>query len=108
MLTTGLIVAISEISKRSTFVGGLLASLPIVSYLGMIWLYVETGSQEKVADLSKSVFWLVLPSLPFFVLLPVLLKKTASFYVSFGMATVAMLALYAVMLVLLRKSGIQL
>ena len=108
VLTTGLIVAISEISKRTTFVGGLLASLPIVSYLGMIWLYVETGSQEKVADLSKSVFWLVLPSLPFFLLLPTLLKKTGNFYISFGSATVAMIGIYAVMLVTLRKFGIQL
>ena len=108
VLTTSLIVAISEVSKRTTFFGGLLASLPIVSYLGMIWLYVETRDQQKVADLSNSVFWLVLPSLPFFVLLPVLLKKTANFYVSFGVATMAMLGVYAVMLVTLRKFGIQL
>ena len=108
VLTTGLIVAISEISKRTTFVGGLLASLPIVSYLGMIWLYVETGNQQKVADLSRSVFWLVLPSLPFFVLLPELLKKTANFYVSIGASTVAMIGIYAVMLVTLRKFGVQL
>lgn len=107
-LTTGLIVAISEISKRSTLVGGLLASLPLVSFLGMIWLYVETGSHEKVADLSKSVFWLVLPSLPFFLLLPLLLKKTANFYLSFGASTVAMICIYGVMLVALRKFGIQL
>jgi len=108
VLTTGLIVAISEISKRSTLVGGLLASLPLVSFLGMIWLYVETGNQEKVAALSKSVFWLVLPSLPFFVLLPLLLKKTDNFYASFGVATVAMIGIYGVMLVALRKFGIQL
>ena len=107
-LTTGLIVAISEVSKRSTVIGGLLASLPLVSFLGMIWLYVETGSQEKVAALSHSIFWLVLPSLPFFVLLPLLLKKTANFYVSFGAATVAMIGTYAVMLVALRKFGVQL
>lgn len=107
VLTAGLVVAVSEISKRSTLVGGLVASLPIVSCLGMIWLFVETGSQEKVADLSKSVFWLVLPSLPFFVLLPVLLKRTANFYVSFGVATAVMIAIYAVMLVTLRKLGVQ-
>ena len=108
VLTTGLIVAISEISKRSTFIGGLLASLPLVSFLGMIWLFVETGSQEKVAALSKSVFWLVLPSLPFFALLPLLLKKTANFYISFGASTMAMVGIYAVMLMTLRKCGIQL
>ena len=108
VLTTGLVVAVSEISKKSTMVGGLLASLPIVSYLGMIWLYAETGSHAKVAGLSKSVFWLVLPSLPFFVLLPLLLKKTTNFYVSFGVATVVMIGFYVLMLVTLRKFGIQL
>lgn len=108
MLTTSLVVAVSEISKRSSLVGGLLASLPLVSYLGMIWLYAETESQEKVADLSKSVFWLVLPSLPFFVLLPVLLRKTDNFYLSFGAATVAMIGIYTLILVALRKFGIQL
>ena len=108
VLTTGLVVAISEISKRTTLVGGLLASLPIVSYLGMIWLFIETGNQQKVADLSKSVFWLVLPSLPFFLVLPVLLKKIANFYVSFGVATAILIGIYAVMLVTLRKIGIQL
>ena len=107
VLTAGLVVAVSEISKRSTLLGGLVASLPVVSYLGMIWLFVETGSQAKVAELSKSVFWLVLPSLPFFVLLPVLLKKTANFYVSFGAATAAMIVIYAVLLLTLRKFGIQ-
>lgn len=74
----------------------------------MIWLFAETGSQEKVVDLSKSVFWLVLLSLPFFVMLPVLLKRTANFYVSFGLSTVMMIGIYAVMLVTLRKFGIQL
>ena len=107
-LTVGLVVAVSEMSKRSTMIGGLLAALPIVSYLGMIWLFVESGSLAMVANLSKSVFWLVLPSLPFFILLPMLLKKTASFYVSFGVATAVMIGLFAVMLVALHKFGIQL
>ena len=107
-LTTGLIVAISEIAKRSAFFGGLLASLPIVSYFALIWLYVETGNRDKVADLSTSVFWLVLPSLPFFVLLPFLLKKSTNFYVSLGIATVVLIGLYLLMVVLLRKFGIQL
>ncbi len=108
LMTAGLVVAVSEASKRSSFIGGLLASLPLVSFLGMIWLYVDTGSTEKVADLSRSVFWLVLPSLPFFLLLPFLLKQKVGFYPSLAVATVVMIALYAGMVGLLAKLDIKL
>ena len=101
------VVAVSEASKRSSLLGGLLASLPLVSCLGMIWLYIDTGSTEKVADLSKSVFWLVLPSLPFFLMLPFLLKKGWGFYSSLGLSTAVMIGLYYGMMVLLSKSGIE-
>ena len=107
LLTAGLVVAVSEISKRSSLWGGLLASLPLVSFVGMIWLYVDTGSTEKVADLSKSVFWLVLPSLPSFLLLPFLLKKGWGFYGSMSVSTLVMVGLYYVMVLLLGKVGIQ-
>lgn len=65
MLTVVLVVFVSEISKRSSLLGRVFASLPLVSFLRMIWLYIDTGSAEKVSELSKSVFWLVLLSLSF-------------------------------------------
>ncbi|MBL4885520.1 MAG: DUF3147 family protein [Planctomycetaceae bacterium] len=108
IISAGLIVAVSEISKRSSFLGGLLASLPLVSFIAMIWMYVETGSNEKVAELSRSVFWLVLPSLPFFLLLPLLLKRGYNFYLSFAVATTIMICLYLLMIAVLRKIGVQL
>ena len=58
-----LIVAISEVSKRYSLAAGILASLPIISILAMIWLYVDTNSIQKVSKLSTSIFWMVLPSL---------------------------------------------
>ncbi len=107
ILTAGLVVAVSEASKRSSLLGGLFASLPLVSFLGMIWLYLDTGSTEKVAELSRSVFWLVLPSLPFFLLLPFLLKQGWGFYTSLGLSTAVMIGLYSGMVVLLSKFGIE-
>ena len=106
VITTALVVVVSEISKRSSLYGGLLASLPLVSFLGIVWLYVETSDVEKVAGLAKSVFWLVLPSLPFFVLLPILLKRNVNFYISLGIATATMLLLYLGMVAVLRRYGI--
>jgi hypothetical protein len=105
VLTAVLVVAVSEASKRSSLLGGILASLPLVSFLGMIWLYIETGGTEKVAELSTNVFWLVLPSLPFFLLLPFLLKKGLGFYSSLSLSTAMMVGLYFGMVLLLRKFG---
>ena len=105
VISAGLIVAVSEVSKRYTVVGGLLASLPLVSYLGMIWLYLDTRDTSKVAALSWSIFWLVIPSLSLFVALPLLLRKLA-FAPSLIIATVVMFTLYGLMLLGLRWLGI--
>jgi len=84
--TTILIVVISEIAKRSSFVGAILASIPLVSVLAMIWLYIDTKDVSKISALSTSVFWLVIPSLALFVSLPVLLKQGVNFYLSMGIS----------------------
>src|SRR5690349_12496787 len=63
LISAAIIVAVSEVSKRSSLIGGLLASLPLTSFLAMLWLYKDTKDTAKVAALSMSIFWLVLPSL---------------------------------------------
>lgn len=63
IFTVVVVVAVSEIAKRSSFWGALLASLPLTSLLAFIWLYVDTGDAQGVANLSQGIFWLVLPSL---------------------------------------------
>jgi hypothetical protein len=68
-------VAVSEIAKKSSLIGGILVSLPIVSVLAMMWLWVDTKSKVKVAELSYTIFWLVIPSLVLFISLPILLKR---------------------------------
>ncbi|OGI44551.1 MAG: hypothetical protein A2637_05130 [Candidatus Muproteobacteria bacterium RIFCSPHIGHO2_01_FULL_65_16] len=103
-----LIVAIAEAAKRSSFVGGLIASLPIVSILAFAWLYLDTRSLDRVAALSQSIFWLVLPSLALFLALPWLLRKTGNFYLSLGLAIAAMLACYLAMVAALRQLKIEL
>ena len=106
-ITAVLVVLVSEVAKRSSLLGGLLASLPLVSYLALIWLYTDTHDAQKVAALSTSVFWLVLPSLPFFIVLPALLKRFG-FATSFGIATAIMFACYLLMVALLKRVGIAL
>jgi len=108
LITAALVVVVSEASKRSTFLGGLLASLPLVSFLAMIWLYLDTKDAGKVAALSTSIFWLVLPSLVLFLALPALVKMKFSFHLSFGLATALMFVSYGAMVLVLKKCGVNL
>ncbi len=107
-ITTLLIVAISEIAKRSSFAGALLASIPLVSVLAILWLYVDTKDVEKVSALSTSVFWLVLPSLALFITLPLLLKQGLDFYLSLSIAIGITVGLYWLMVTILNYYGVKL
>ena len=91
-----LIVLISEISKRSTFIGGLLASIPLISILAFIWLYIDTNESEKIIDLAYSIFWLVLPSLVLFITLPIMLRKNIGFEVAMASSIIFTLIAYGI------------
>lgn len=107
MITAALIVLIAEISKRSSILAAFLASLPLTSVLAMVWLYVDTKDGQKVAELAGSIFWLVTPSLAFFIALPILLKKGLDFYLSLGLAALITAGCYGLMLMLLGRYGIK-
>ncbi len=108
IITTILIIAISEIAKRSSFYGGLLASIPIVSVLAILWLYIDTKDVTKVSSLATNIFWLVLPSLALFVSLPLLLKQGLNFYLSMTLALGITVVCYGLMIVLLNQLGVRL
>lgn len=107
LLTSVLVVAVSEAAKRSTLFGAIIASIPLTSVLAMIWLYVDTGDTEKIARLSTGIFWLVLPSLVLFVSLPVLLRSGVDFYASLGASIALTIGAYFAMLYTLRLTGIE-
>lgn len=100
-----LVVAISELAKRGSWFGALLASLPIVSLLAMVWLYLDTRDTQKIAQLSNDILWLVLPSLVFFAVLPLLLKAKLNFWLSMAVALAIMFACYVLMTAFIKKNG---
>jgi hypothetical protein len=102
-----IIVAISEIAKRNSLWAAMLASLPLTSLLAFIWLYTETKDVNQIADLSIGIFWLVLPSLLLFVLLPVLLRAGWGFWLSLGVACLATAGGYAAMAWVLAKYNVK-
>ena len=108
VITTILIVAISEIAKRSTFVGAILASVPLVSVLAIIWLYIDTKDVTRISNLSTSVFWLVIPSLTLFLALPLLLKQGLNFYLSISISIGLTVACYWIMVSALTHFGVEL
>lgn len=99
VLATALLVAlISELGKRSAFAGALLAALPLTSLLALVWLYRDTGSALQAAALARGIFWLVLPSLAFFLVFPAAVKVGWGFWPALGAGVLATLLAYAVLL----------
>lgn len=101
-----LVVLISEIGKRSSLVGAIIASLPLLSILAIVWLYVDTKNVIDIITLSKSIFWLVLPSLIFFISLPICLTYGWSFYSSLLVSCLLTIMAYFFMLLLLKHFGV--
>ncbi len=108
VITAVLIVLISEISKRSSIVAAILASVPLVSVLAILWLYIDTKDVGKISALTTSIFWLVIPSLAFFITLPVLLKQNISFYLSLGVSIAITVGCYFLMVTVLSRYGVRL
>lgn len=74
-LTAAMVVLVSEVAKRSDKFGAFIAALPLITFLTLIWLYVEGQSPEKIANHAWYTFWYVLPTLPMFLAFPVLLPR---------------------------------
>jgi len=107
-LISGLIIMlVSEISKRSPAFGALIASLPLVSVLGMIWLWRDTRDHERIAAHAEATFWLVLPSLPMFLLLPWLLRHGWTFWPALAVSCTLTFGLYLLTMSVLQRFGIQ-
>lgn len=97
-LTALVVVAVSELARRSSVWAAALASLPLTSLLAFVWLYLGSGDAGRVALLAQDIFWMVLPSLVLFLLLPVLLRGGWPFWLSLALSVVATGLCYAAML----------
>src|SRR4051812_3962048 len=89
-ITGIIVVSVSEIAKRSSLIAAILASLPLTSILALIWLYIDSEDVKSTTNLSIGIFWMVVPSLFFFVAFPVLVKWGFRFYPALLIASLAM------------------
>lgn len=104
-VTAVIVVVVSEISKRLPLMGSLIASLPLISVLGMIWIFNETKDIQKLITHAEGTFWYVIPSLPMFLLIPFMMRKGVSFYLSLGAGIILTMVLYFIMTKLLARFG---
>ncbi len=108
LVTALLVTGISELGKRLSFAGGILASLPLTSILAFVWMNHESSSPKEIIDLSYIIFWMVLPSLFFFIALPFFLKLGWKFYPALLTSCALMFGVYSIYTVILGKLGVKL
>ena len=106
---SGLIVAaVALIARRSPAAGALVASLPLVSLLGVIWLWRDTGDAVRLADHAKATFWYVLPSLPMFLIVPALLRHGIGFWSALVAGCGVTILLYLALIPVAARFGVTL
>lgn len=103
-----LVAAVSEVAKRYPGLGGLVASLPLISVLGMIWLWRDRPDAQNMAAHAQATFWFVLPSLPMFLVLPIMLRAGWPFWVSLLAGCLMTIGLYSLMVAFGPRIGLKL
>ena len=107
-VSAALVVAVSEAARRVSWLGALIAALPLVSVLGMALLWHDTHDPERVAHLATGMFWLVLPSLALFAALPALLRRGVGFYPALAVGCALTALACFPLLMLARRAGVAL
>ncbi|WP_340588517.1 DUF3147 family protein [Erythrobacter alti] len=107
LLAGAMIAAIAEIGKRLPTMAALVASLPLVSILGMIFLWHARPDTENMARHSEATFWFVLPSLPMFLLIPIMLRSGLPFWLALAIGCAVTVGLYLLMVQFGPRMGIR-
>jgi len=105
-VTALIIVAVSEVAKRADRLGALLASLPLVSIMIMVWLHFENQKTEKIANHAYYTFWYVLPTLPMFLLMPWMLNRGIHFWISLGASALLTMICFVTTAYIMKRFGV--
>ncbi len=107
LLSGAIVMAISEIAKRSPAFGALVASLPLVSLLAIIWLWRDTADVGRIADHAEATFWYVIPSLPMFLILPWMLRSGVTFWIALAGACLMTVLFYSLTVLVAARFGVK-
>ena len=104
---SGILIALaSEVARRNAGIGALIASLPLVSILGMIWLWRDTQDPVRLANHAQATLWYVAPSLPMFLIIPALLRAGFGFWLALGVGCAVTILLYLLVIWAAPRLGI--
>ena len=95
-ISSAIIVLVSEIAKKDNIIGGLIASIPIVSVLSMILLYIDTNNIDKVKALANGILWMIFPSMSLFIILLILINYGIKFYLSLTISILITMVCYLI------------
>ena len=111
ILTAAVVVAVSEFAKRSDKLGSLIGALPLVTVLAMIWLFIEAKDGQhvsKVANHAYYTFWYVIPTLPMFLVMSMMVRRGVNFWLSLGIYVGGTMILFYLSYLVLKRFGINL
>jgi hypothetical protein len=108
ILSAIIVAAIAMAARRSPAVGALVASLPLISMLAILWMWHDTHDAGQIADFMtiNLVYWI--PSIPLFVLTPWLLRNGTNFWISLGVGVGMTFAGYLLTSVIAARYGMKL
>jgi len=107
LVTAAVVVTVSELAKRSDKLGGLFAALPLVTVLSLIWLYAEQQPQTKIANHAWYTFWYVVPTLPMFLVFPLLLPRLG-FWLTLLACVVLTIVCFGLFALFMKRFGVDL
>ncbi|ENJ1753065.1 DUF3147 family protein [Vibrio parahaemolyticus] len=107
LTTATIVVLVSEVAKRSDKIGALVAALPTVTILALVWMYIEGQGHSKLSNHAFYTFWYVLPTLPMFLLFPYLLAKY-SFWVTLLISCIVSIFCFAITHAVVKQFGVNL
>jgi hypothetical protein len=105
--TAAIIVLISEVAKFSDKLGALIASLPLITFISLFWLFYENQSNEKIANHAYYTFWYVLPTLPMFLFFPWIIKYVG-FWPSILLSIILTIIIFLIYAFFLKRFNIHL
>jgi hypothetical protein len=103
ILTAIIIVGVAQLSQKDTLLAAVLASIPLVSVLAMMWMNQDGASNEDIVNFSKDIVWLVIPSLLLFIVMPELIERGWNFYPALGGGLCATVIGYFLMIEIMEK-----
>ena len=105
IISSRIIVLVSEISKRSSFFGAILESIPIITVLSMIWLYIDTEDIDRIKNFLNNIFLMVIPSLVLLISLPFLINIGLNFWPSLAIPICFTVIFYILTILILSNYG---